>query len=107
MRLRLANADERARYREKAVANSTEIPRRSFFSTSTTEIQFPDSAESDLLAWGWSERLSAMIRTLEFVVPTGLAVALAIVLSIGAIYLTEIFLGPIEQVEAHQPGGRP
>jgi hypothetical protein len=26
------------------------------------------------------------------------------VLSIGAIYLTEIFLGPIEQVEAHQPG---
>jgi hypothetical protein len=42
------------------------------------------------------------VRNLEIVVPTVLAVALAIVLSIGAIYLTEIFLGPIEQVEAHQ-----
>jgi hypothetical protein len=54
---------------------------------------------------GWSERVCAMIRkvsNVEFVVPTVLAVALAIVLSIGAIYLTEIFLGPIEQVEAHQ-----
>jgi hypothetical protein len=74
------------------------------------EIQFPDSAESDLLFWGWSERVFAMIRkiiTLEFVVPTVLAVALAIVLSIGAIYLTEIFRGPIEQIEAHQPRGSP
>jgi hypothetical protein len=44
------------------------------------------------------------IITQEFVVPTVLAVALAIVFSVGAIYLTEIFLGPIEQVEAHQPG---
>jgi ABC-type amino acid transport system permease subunit len=42
------------------------------------------------------------VRNLEIVVPTVLAVVLAIVLSIGAIYLTEIFLGPIEQVEAHQ-----
>jgi hypothetical protein len=29
-----------------------------------------------------------------------------IVLSIGAIDLAEIFLGPIEQVEAHQSGNR-
>jgi hypothetical protein len=36
------------------------------------------------------------IITAEFVVPTVLAVALAVVLSIGAIYLIEIFLGPIE-----------
>ena len=45
-----------------------------------------------------------MIRkviNLEFVVPTVLAVALMIGLTIGAIYLTEIFLGPIEQAEAH------
>jgi hypothetical protein len=47
------------------------------------------------------------IITQEFVVLTVLAVAVAIVLSIGAIYLTGIFLGPIEQVEAHQPGGSP
>ena len=48
--------------------------------------------------------MSAMIRkvrNVEFVVPTVFAVALAIVLSIGAIYLTEIFLGPIERVEAN------
>jgi len=48
--------------------------------------------------------MSAMIRkvrNVEFVVPTVFAVALAIVLSIGAIYLTEIFLGPIEHVQAN------
>jgi hypothetical protein len=43
------------------------------------------------------------VRNVEFVVPTVFAVALAIaLLSIGAIYLTEILLGPIEPVEAHQ-----
>ena len=42
------------------------------------------------------------VSNVEIVVPTVLAVVLAIVLSIGAIYLTEIFLGPIEPVEAHQ-----
>ena len=44
--------------------------------------------------------MSAMIRkvrNVEFVVPTVFAVALAIVLSIGAIYLTERFLVPIHQ----------
>ena len=46
------------------------------------------------------------VSNVEFVVPTVIAVALAIVLSIGAIYLAEIFLGPIEQVEAHQSGNR-
>ena len=51
-----------------------------------------------------SERVCVMIRmrNVEFVVPTVFAVALAIVLSIGAIYLTEILLGPIEPIEAHQ-----
>jgi hypothetical protein len=60
---------------------------------------------SSVLGAGQSE--AAMIRkvsNMEIVVPTVFAVALAIVLSIGAIYLTKIFLGPIEQVEAHQPG---
>ena len=46
------------------------------------------------------------VSNVEFVVPTVFAIALAIALSIGAIYLTEIFLGPIEQVEARQPGSR-
>ena len=46
------------------------------------------------------------VSNVEIVVPTVIAVALAIVLSIGAIYLAEIFLGPIEHVEAHQSGNR-
>jgi hypothetical protein len=39
--------------------------------------------------------------TLEFVVPTVFAVALGIVLSIGAVYLTDRYLGPIDQAEAN------
>jgi ABC-type amino acid transport system permease subunit len=42
------------------------------------------------------------VSNVEIVVPTVFAVALAIVLSTGAVYLAEIFLGPIEPVEAHQ-----
>ena len=40
--------------------------------------------------------------TVEFVVPTALAIALGIMLSVGAVYLTDRYLGPIEQAEAHQ-----
>jgi hypothetical protein len=39
--------------------------------------------------------------TLEFVVPTLLAVALAIVLSTGAVHLIDNYLGPIDHAEAH------
>jgi hypothetical protein len=56
------------------------------------------------VAWGWSKRVSAMTRkviTLEFVIPTVLSIAIAIVLSIGAVYLTNIYLGPIDQAEAN------
>jgi len=38
---------------------------------------------------------------LEFVLPTMLAIALAIVLSIGAVYLIDNYLAPIDQAEAH------
>ena len=41
------------------------------------------------------------VITLEFVVPTLLAIALAIVLSIGAVHLVDNYLGPIDQAEAH------
>ena len=41
------------------------------------------------------------VITLEFVVPTVLAVALGIMLSIGAVHLTNKYLGPIEQAEAN------
>jgi hypothetical protein len=41
------------------------------------------------------------VITLEFVVPTVLAIALGTVLSIGAVYLTDKYLGPIDQAETH------
>ena len=50
--------------------------------------------------------MSAMIHkaiTLKFVVPTVLVLALGI--SVGAVYLAEIFFGP-KQLEAHQSEGR-
>jgi hypothetical protein len=37
LRIRLANADERARYREKLAARRRQLPRRSFWSTSTRD----------------------------------------------------------------------
>jgi hypothetical protein len=53
----------------------------------------------------WSERVSAMTHkeiTLEFLVPTLLAIALGILLSIGAVYLTDHYLGPVDQPEAYR-----
>jgi hypothetical protein len=45
--------------------------------------------------------MTRKVITLEFVVPTVLAIAIATVLSIGAVYLTNIYLGPIDRVEAN------
>ena len=44
--------------------------------------------------------MTRKVITLEFVVPTLLAIALGIVLSIGAIHLTDKFFGLIDQAEA-------
>ena len=41
------------------------------------------------------------VIALEFVVPTVLAIALRIVLSIGAVHLIDNY-GPVDQAEAHQ-----
>jgi hypothetical protein len=41
------------------------------------------------------------VIALEFVVPTLIAVALGIVLSIGAVHLTDKYLVPIDPAEAH------
>ena len=40
--------------------------------------------------------------TFEFVVPTVFAAVLGMVLSIGAVYLTERYLGPVDQLEANR-----
>jgi hypothetical protein len=45
--------------------------------------------------------MTRKVITLEFVIPTLLSIAITVVLSIGAVYLTNIYLGPIEQGEAH------
>ena len=42
------------------------------------------------------------VITIEFIVPTLLAIALGIVLSIGAVYLTDKHLLPIDQPEANR-----
>ena len=45
--------------------------------------------------------MTRKVITVEFVVPTALAIALGILLSVGAVNLTDRYLGPIEQAEAH------
>ena len=45
--------------------------------------------------------MTSKIIAFEFVVPTAMPTALAIMLSIVAVYLTDKYLGPIEQAEAH------
>ena len=46
-------------------------------------------------------RVTHKVIVLEFVVPTLLAIALEIVLWIGAVYLIDNYLAPIDQAEAH------
>jgi hypothetical protein len=45
--------------------------------------------------------MTRKVITLEFVIPTVLAIAITTVLSIGAVYLTNIYLGPIDHVDAN------
>jgi hypothetical protein len=45
------------------------------------------------------------VIAMEFIVPTVLAIALGIMLSIGAVYLTDKYLVPIDQAEANYSVG--
>jgi hypothetical protein len=45
--------------------------------------------------------MTRKVIILEFVAPTVLAVVLGIVLSVGAVYLTNRYLGPVDQSEAN------
>jgi hypothetical protein len=50
--------------------------------------------------------MTRKVIILEFVAPTVSAVTLAIVLSVGAVNLTNHYLGPVDQSEAnHSVGG--
>ena len=42
------------------------------------------------------------VITLEFVVPTVVAIALGVLLSMGAVYVTDRYLGPADQPEAYR-----
>jgi hypothetical protein len=44
--------------------------------------------------------MTRKVITMEFVVPTVIALALVILLSVGAVYLTDRYLGPAEQPES-------
>jgi hypothetical protein len=41
------------------------------------------------------------VITIEFIVPTVLAITLVIVLSTSAVFLIDKYLGPLDQAEAH------
>jgi hypothetical protein len=44
--------------------------------------------------------MTRKVITLEFVVPTAVAIALGIALSISAVYLIDRYLFPVDQLEA-------
>jgi hypothetical protein len=45
--------------------------------------------------------MTRKVIILEFVAPTVLAAVVGIVLSVGAVYLTNCYLGPVDQLEAN------
>jgi hypothetical protein len=58
---------------------------------------FPDSAEDGMHCAGYVKARIAMtgkVITLEFILPTVLAIVLGILLSMGAVYLADHYLGP-------------
>jgi hypothetical protein len=72
-----------------------------------SKFQFPDSAEGGLLLCGVGQSefelaMTHRVITLEFVVPTVVAIALGILLSMGAVYVTDRYLGPPDQPEAYR-----
>ena len=45
--------------------------------------------------------MTSKVITLEFVIPTVLAIALGVALSIGAVYLIDNYFSSIDQAEVH------
>lgn len=91
-------SEERPTSSAKAAATSalTKNPSHRLFN-------FATHSKMSLVWRGRSKRVSAMtdkVIAQEFVIPTALAIALAAVLSTGAIYCINNYLGPIDQGEA-------
>jgi len=49
--------------------------------------------------------MTRKVITVEFIVPTMLSIVVAIVLSIGGVYLMNCYLGPVDQSEVRVGGG--
>ena len=49
--------------------------------------------------------MTSKVITLEFVLPTVLAIALGVALSIGAVYLIDNYFSSVDQAEVHYPSG--
>ena len=49
--------------------------------------------------------MTRKVITVEFIIPTVLSILVGIVLSIGAVYLTNCYLGPVDDSEVHVAGG--
>ncbi|MGA7804340.1 hypothetical protein [Bradyrhizobium sp.] len=49
--------------------------------------------------------MTRKVITLEFVVPTVIAIALGVLLSVGAVYVTDRYLGPVDQPDSGPAAG--
>jgi hypothetical protein len=49
--------------------------------------------------------MTSKVIALEFVIPTLLAIALGVALSIGAVYLIDNYFSSVDQAEVHYPSG--
>ena len=49
--------------------------------------------------------MTGKVITVEFIVPTALSIVVAVVLSIGGVYLANCYLGPVDQPEVHAASG--
>jgi hypothetical protein len=69
-----------------------------------TPANFPDSVERALffrgVGHGGVPAMTHKVITLEFIVPTALAIVLGIALSVCAVYLADTYLFPVSQLEA-------
>jgi hypothetical protein len=50
--------------------------------------------------------MTRKVITVEFIVPTVVSIAVAIVLFIGGVYLTNCYLGPVDEAEVYAASGQ-
>lgn len=50
--------------------------------------------------------MTGKVITVEFIVPTALSIVIAIIFSIGGVYLANCYLGPVDEPEVHVASDR-